>query len=289
MREFYRDTVYGLTLLVALFNTYLVWRGPLPADPPAVQAVASHPVAGLIVFAVLFLIAGLLNSAPLLTRFFRPKRADDETDSAETDEADFRQLFLEEQVSRDKYQDQYVKAREERDWLKNELDQLKAQRPEVSVKDSDPQLEVRFSDLRGKTMSKDSYCFDLINRGKQSPANFACIEDLRLGGYHIAFRNYPAPIGPFGIHDSIMPLYINNPDGNLSRLDIFAVFDEVFSRLKNPKLYELPIPMRATYQDDARNLFEVRCDLVYRPGEHIEVKNQKIRRVAAAIPQVDWS
>ncbi|MGO9084171.1 MAG: hypothetical protein ACLQBK_03015 [Candidatus Sulfotelmatobacter sp.] len=168
------------------------------------------------------------------------------------------------------------------------------------VKESDPQLEIKFADLRGKTMSKDQVCFDLINRGKRSSANFACIEDFYIGGYRVAFRNFPPPIRPFGNHDSITPVYINNPDGTLSEKDIFGVFYDAWGALKNPKLYDLPIPIKATYQDDARNLFEARCDLVYYPGEHInsahgksakiiEVKNIKLRKVAAASAPVNWS
>jgi hypothetical protein len=71
MREVYRDIVYGLTLLIGATNAYFAVRGPRAADPPAVQAVANHPIGGLIVVAILFLIAGVLNAAPLLNRLIR--------------------------------------------------------------------------------------------------------------------------------------------------------------------------------------------------------------------------
>jgi len=176
-------------------------------------------------------------------------------------------------------------------------------KPDTSIRDSDPQLEIKVADLRGKTMSEKSTeqaCFDLINRGKKSPAKFACIEDFYVGGYYVAFRNFPPEIRPLGNHDSIFPLYINKPDGKLCDQDIFTLLFWAWEELKNPKLYEYVLPIKATYQDDARDLFETRCELVFYPHEHlnhrlgqksvtiIETRNQKIRRVAAAITPIDW-
>ncbi len=175
---------------------------------------------------------------------------------------------------------------------------------DTTLRDSDPQLEIKIADLRGKTGSsdpKEQACFDLINRGKHSPAKFACLEDFYIGGYYVAFRNFLPPIKPFGNHDSITPHYINKPDGTLCDKDIFTILFWAWDDLKNPKLYEYTIPIKATYQDEARNLFEVRCDLVFYPFEHtshrmgqssgtiIETKNHKIRKVAAVLTPVNWS
>jgi hypothetical protein len=124
MREWYRDIVYGLTLVIASFTAYLTWRGPQPADPPIVSSVVQHPVAGLVLVATLFLIAGALNFTPLLLRLFPSKKI--AADSTENDDLDFKQLFLDEQLARDKYQDQFVNVREERDQLSRQLEQLKA-------------------------------------------------------------------------------------------------------------------------------------------------------------------
>jgi hypothetical protein len=168
------------------------------------------------------------------------------------------------------------------------------------LKDSDPQLELKFVDLRTQTGSNDQVCFHLINHGKRSPAKFACIEDFKIGGYCVAFRSFPPPIAPFGNYDSIDNLYISNPDGKPCGKNIFSVFHDAWDALKNPNLYALPVPLTFTYQDDARNLFEARCDLVYYPVEHgnrvlgkdakaIEVTNIKLRKVAAASTAVDWS
>lgn len=182
--------------------------------------------------------------------------------------------------------------------------QLQLSTPDTRVTDSDPQLEIRVADLRGITMSddpKEQACFDLINRGKQSSANFACIEDFNIGGYRVVFRHFPPPIPPLGNHESITPFYINKPDGKLSNHTIFTIFAAAWGDLHNPKLYEYSIPLRATYQDDFRNLFEVRCDLIFHPFEHanrcigqkggpvvLETKNNTIRKVAARLSAVNW-
>jgi hypothetical protein len=168
-------------------------------------------------------------------------------------------------------------------------------------------LEIKVADLRGRIVSKNSIeqaCFDIINRGKQSRAQFVCIEDFNIGGYRVVFRSFPPPIAPFGNHESITPLYINKPDGKLCDKDIFTVLFYAWDDLKNPKLYEYVIPIKATYQDEGRNLFEVRCDLVFYPQEHVnqqnpgltgyrggtilETKNHRIRKVAPAISAVAW-
>jgi hypothetical protein len=222
-----------------------------------------------------------------------------EVGETQGENTDFEQLFLDEQSSREKYQDQFVKAREERDQLITKLEELEAQKPNTDVTDSDPQLEIKFVDLRGQTISEE-WCFDLINRGKHSAAHFACIHDFYIGEHLVAFRNYPRAIRPFGNHDSIAPLYINDPNRKLSERDIFSVFWGAFEALKNPMLYELSVPIRATYQDDAQNLFETRCDLVFYPGEYlkaphgmhsdkvIEIKNTKLRKVASALTPINW-
>jgi len=147
-------------------------------------------------------------------------------------------------------------------------------------------------------------CFDLINRGKKSSVNFACIEDFKIGGYYVAFRHFPPPIASGGNHESVTPHYINKPDGKLCDKDVFTVFFYAWEELKNSKVYEYSIPIKATYQDEHRNLFEVRCDLVFYPQEHVnhqhpqltgytgatilETKNQKIRKVAPSIERIDW-
>jgi hypothetical protein len=182
-------------------------------------------------------------------------------------------------------------------------EQPKPTPPNTTVTTYDPVLEIKFNDLRGVTISskpEEQACFDLINRGIQSNAKFVCIEDFHIGRYYLAFRNFPQPIGPHGQHASVSPLYVNEPDGTQSKKDIFHVFWEAWDAMKNPHQYDYSVPMRTTYQDDFRNLFEARCDLVFYPHEHlkspqgqhsdkiIEVKNLKLRKVAPVTTRVDW-
>jgi len=172
--------------------------------------------------------------------------------------------------------------------------------PDTSVKNSDPKIEVQFADDRGATPSKDYAYFELINRGEQSEARLACIEDFHIGGHLVRFRKFAPPIPPFGHCANVYPFDINRPDGHLSDMDIFQVFYQEWDALHRMQLREFTVPIKVTYQDAARNLFEVRCELVFYPSEHlkhperpngvkvIEIKNQKIRKVAAALSPVNW-
>jgi hypothetical protein len=290
----------GFTIMCNFATLLGLWIA-YEAAPSTLQSRVGHVLtwSGATASAILYLFAAWFV---LRTRVGASEAHD--SDASDGDGAtDFRQLFLDEQISREKYQDQFVTVREERDQLKKELEQLRAQKPDLSVKDEDPKLEIKIADLRGITMSdkpSEQACFDLINRGKRSEAKFVCIEDFYIGSYFVAFRDFPRPIKPFGEHQSISPFYINKPDGKLSNDTIFSVFLYAWSDLHNPQLYEFSVPIKVTYQDDARNLFEVRCDLVWYPSEHanvslgkrtgavIEIKNHKVRKVAAAHP-VNWS
>jgi len=279
--------------VVCNFATLLGLWIAYEASPATLQLKIGHVLAwsGAIASAILyFFVAWLVMHGPKM----HEANEADEADDLESEDAEYKQLFIEEQKAREKYQEQLTLA-------KLEIERLK---PNPTVKDSDPLLEIKIADLRGKTMSdepKEQACFDLINRGTQSPARFACIEDFNIGGYRVAFRSFPPSIQPFNNHESITPLYINNPDGTLCQYNIFEVCLYAWSELKNPKLYEWPIPIKATYQDDGRNLFEVHCDLVFCPSEYanrsrgqmnndvIKTKNHKIRKVSPALSSVDWS
>src|SRR5258708_2804141 len=76
MREFFRDVMIFVGVCFAGISAYYQSHPPTPTDPPAVQTVASHPIAGLIVVALLFIIAGVLNSTPLLSRLLPKKKPD---------------------------------------------------------------------------------------------------------------------------------------------------------------------------------------------------------------------
>lgn len=304
MREWYRDIVYGLTLLVASFTAYLAWRGPQAADPPAVQTAASHPIGGLIVVATLFILAGALNSVPLLLRLLSRKKIAanaedvDAIDSTEgdSDKPDYQTQFLAESDARHKCLEECAAVTIERNQLRGELEQLKTEMLDAIVKDSDPRVDIQFVDDRGHSASSELYYgFDLINRSDNGEAKFLCLESFRIGGHLVKFRKLKPLLKPGASYE----LYceIDAPDGRLCKLDIFDVFSQEYEALKNPDLYDYPILIHGFYQDGASNLFEVRCDLVFNYGNHVRklfgqaitTRNHKYRKVASAIHPIDWS
>ena len=123
MREWYRDIVLLFALIASAIQAYFAWRGPSAADPPTMQTAAEHPIGGLVLVAALFIVAGVLNSAPLLRRLLPSKK---ESDTTESDDPDFRKLFLSEQDSRNKYQEQLTLARLEIEQLKKDVDTQKS-------------------------------------------------------------------------------------------------------------------------------------------------------------------
>ena len=161
-------------------------------------------------------------------------------------------------------------------------------------------MEIRFVDDRFVTLSKspEMYAyFDLINRA-QSVASFAHIESFYIRSHFVRMRHVTPKIAP-GICKNLRYEVIDGPDGRASKLDIFDVFYEEWKALQNAEIHELPVSIKITYQDDFRNLFEVRCDLVFTPanfvrgrdssGPTLEIRNQKIRKVAAALSPVNWT
>ncbi len=57
-------------------------------------------------------------------------------------------------------------------------------------------------------------------------------------------------------------------------MDIFQIFYQEWDALHRPQLREFTVPIKVTYQDGARNLFEVRCELVFFPSEHLKHPEQ---------------
>lgn len=169
--------------------------------------------------------------------------------------------------------------------------------PDTTVKDHDPKLEIRFVDDRFVSISKDDYAyFEFINRGR-SDAKFACMERFQIGGlgYGVKLTNSAYEIPPDHSSKTIY-LEVEKPE-NQEKLDIFDAFYKEWEALKRPQLDSLKIQIKVTYQDAVRNLFETRCDLVFSPVAHfrknsadkvIEIKNHKFRKVAAAIPRINW-
>ena len=77
MRELFRDAMLVLGVTFAGIQAFYIWRG---SDPAArAPAALNHPIGGLAVVAVLFIIAGVLNAAPLLRRLIRRQGTEDQT------------------------------------------------------------------------------------------------------------------------------------------------------------------------------------------------------------------
>lgn len=129
MREWYRDIMVGLAVLFGAAQAYFAARGPLPSDPPAIQTAAAHPIGGLIVFAILFLVAGVLNSAPLLSRLLPRKQKNGNIGTPETDWKYFYEKankdYLEANRDRAEFREKYAECANEREQLKRELEELK--------------------------------------------------------------------------------------------------------------------------------------------------------------------
>lgn len=70
MREFFRDAMLTLGVIFGGLQVFLIWHRSDPQVPSAAQLPLTHPVGGPILVAVLFIIAGLLNIAPLIRRLF---------------------------------------------------------------------------------------------------------------------------------------------------------------------------------------------------------------------------
>jgi hypothetical protein len=94
----YQNVMVTIGVIIAGFQAWMMWRGPQPTDPPAVQTaietVVRHPIGGLVLVATLFVIAGLLSAAPLLARLLPQKKSSSNADGANGAEGRERQFFI---------------------------------------------------------------------------------------------------------------------------------------------------------------------------------------------------
>lgn len=72
MREYFRDAMITLGVIFAGLQAFLVWRGSDPQVPSTAPMPLTRPIGGLVLVAVLFIVAGVLNIAPLFIRKFFP-------------------------------------------------------------------------------------------------------------------------------------------------------------------------------------------------------------------------
>jgi hypothetical protein len=159
---------------------------------------------------------------------------------------------------------------------KQSTDTPTIEQPDISVKDSDPKVYIEFHDDRGSVSSgMAETSLDLVNRGGRN-AKWPCVEDIYLKEYVIYFStttgNLIVPgngvvVEP-GIHDnSKQPGYVQN---------MIQAFMREWFTYDDPNKYELSIPLSLTYQDDDKNLFETRCELVLYPGQEAKVKTHGV-------------
>jgi hypothetical protein len=72
MREYFRDGMLTLGVILAGLQDFLVWRGNDPQVSSTTPISITRPLGGLILVAALFIVAGVLNIAPLFIRRFFP-------------------------------------------------------------------------------------------------------------------------------------------------------------------------------------------------------------------------
>jgi hypothetical protein len=250
----------------ALGVAYFIWMGY--QAPTSQQSTKDFLVAAFLGISLLLLLIRLFRQSPPqkpIDPSLPVTEREDTVDGTEDESTDFKQLFLDEQLSREKYQDQFVMVREERDQLKNELEQLKAQKPDTTLKDSDPKIEIEFRDERHR-QGEDVYLTP-VNRG-QNWAKFVCLEPIPLREHTISFPTFSYYLAP--VQGENMRPAVTRNDGIIDKTDFLAALYSEYDHIGNPKPYELIEPVIATYQDRVGNLFQTRCELVFNPSNHVD-------------------
>ena len=169
--------------------------------------------------------------------------------------------------------------------------------PDATLKDSDPRIEVEFQDdvnaVPGLGFIQRAIYFTLVNRGGNS-ANFACLSPIRLRQHWVSFPEHAESLNIS--RSAIIHPHVTRADGATNKANLFEALFEDYQSFNDPKLHELTKELIATYQDDAKHLFETRCDLVFSPSGYtdrttlgkagsvvIQIKNQKHKKIAERI------
>jgi hypothetical protein len=174
-----------------------------------------------------------------------------------------------------------------------------------SVSDSDPRVYPEFTDARGTTISdekENQAYFTLVNRGASEARNII-LEPIEMDGKIVQFTRHriAAPLLPkreaYFYPDVVTK---ENKSATGWGKDLFSLFYQDYLALGDSTICEATKLVKATYQDSARNLFEVTCELVLNPSAHLNVRlgnrgpspvictrNHRFRKVAKAIPLLD--
>jgi len=140
------------------------------------------------------------------------------------------------------------------------------------------------------------------NRGRGEALNIV-LEPIELGGKIVQFTRHRIAAallpkkGAFFYPDVVTKENHSVPE---SSRDLFHLFCLDYISLGDSTIIEATTSLVATYQDKARNLFEVTCELVFDPAAHADVRmgnrgprpvictrNHKFRKVAKATPPPD--
>jgi len=172
-------------------------------------------------------------------------------------------------------------------------------KPDATVKDSDPKIYIEFKDDRWLptdtfTRKEDTVRFVLTNRGL-AYGKFVCLHHIQLREQIIEFSELAQSLPP---RESIAfnPVIKHRDARKTYDHDIFLALFEEWDALNNQNISELIVPISTTYQDDAWNLYESTCDLVFDVFEHrkvrmkgqqgntkvVDTRNHRFRKVAIA-------
>ena len=168
-----------------------------------------------------------------------------------------------------------------------------------SVSESDPLVYPEFVDARfnGSDKKELQAYFAVENRGGGEAFNIV-LEPVEMGGKVVQFTRHriAAALSPkkgaFFYPDVVTKENQSVPE---SSRDLFHLFCLDYISLGDSTIIEATTSLIATYQDKARNLFEVTCELVFDPAAHADVRmgnrgvrpvictrNHKFRKVAIA-------
>jgi hypothetical protein len=170
----------------------------------------------------------------------------------------------------------------------------------LSMSDSDPRVYPQFVDARmnGSDKRELQAYFTLINRSESEARNII-LEPIEMNGKIIQFTRHrlAAPLLP-NREVCFYPDVVTTDNKSVTdrERDLFHIFCLDYIALGDSTICEATKPVRATYQDSARNLFEVTCELVFDPSAHNDVRmgnrgpnpaiftrNHRFRKVAIAI------
>jgi hypothetical protein len=169
-----------------------------------------------------------------------------------------------------------------------------------TVFDTDPLIYPEFVDARWTTGSNkkefEAY-FSLVNRGSVE-ALCIILEPIKMGERIVQFTRHRIAAALLPKQAAYFyPDVVTKENGSVPEhlKDLFHLFCLDYLALKDSTICEATIVLTATYQDIQRNLFEVKCELVFDPGAHANVRigqrgpepvittrNYRFRKVAAA-------